>query len=256
MLTQTVPDSAGPEAICPAHPDQPSTGTCGRCGRFFCGQCSRLQGLCWECERRKFVQALPSTSLLARLTQVLMGIRVVPAALSMAIQLWLFIRLEAGLPRLEDAQTHDAVLLALDRPMRVLFLLSAVFFLPWLHYSVRVANALGRSWQCPWWAVLCWFIPLVNLVVAYQSLHRLRANLGIPARDRLLPFFWAASLCSGLAIGLQSDLSRAYPDSVPGLLLLGSAGNALTVAGCVLSVLIIGQTQGLVDARKAGALKV
>ncbi len=206
--------------------------------------------------RRKFIEVLPPTTLLARLTQVFVGVRAIPAASSMAVQLWFYALLSRGTAQLEDAQTHDALLTRLDQPVRVLFLLVALSFLLWLYSTVRVAKALGRSHQNLWWSLICWFIPVVNLVSAYRTLHQLRAGLGAPRRDWRLRFFWAATLCGGLSLGLQSDLFRANPEA-PGswLLLLGAAGNGLHVAGSVLLMLIVGQTQRLVDARKAEALE-
>ncbi|HZI14768.1 MAG TPA: DUF4328 domain-containing protein [Myxococcus sp.] len=255
MSLQPFPATPDLEARCPAHPDQPSANTCGRCGRFVCAQCPRREGLCRTCERRKFIEELPPTTLLARLTQVFVGVRASPAALSMAVQLWFYALLSRGTARLEDARTHDDLLVRLDQPVRVLFLLVALSFLLWLYSTVRVAKALGRSRQHLWWSLICWFIPVVNLVAAYRTLHQLRAGLGAPRRDRLLPFFWAAALSGGLALGLQSDLFRDNPEPGHWLLLLGAAGNGLHVAGSLLLMLIVGQTQRLVDACKAEALE-
>jgi hypothetical protein len=105
--------------------------------------------------------------------------------------------------------------------------LAAACFLIWLHRAVRVARAyaLVPPSSTPLGAVVCWFIPLVNLVKPYdvvQSLYRAsidpdRAPDGDWVRrwPRLFPIWWSsylgAMILTNLFFRSWSDSNLAHP---------------------------------------------
>jgi hypothetical protein len=93
------------------------------------------------------------------------------------------------------------------------WVLRVVLFLLWLHGAVRVALALGtrRPRVTPRDAVLCWFIPLVNLIRPYGVIRSLcRASLPagpdytdwLTREPWLLPAWWATMLTGNLLLNI------------------------------------------------------
>ncbi|MFY2560755.1 DUF4328 domain-containing protein [Corallococcus terminator] len=159
---------------CAQHPDQPATRTCPRCGSFACEQCQqRHAALCASCRARLIQRAFPSVRRWAVVTNWAVGFRAVSAFLS------------------GDAiALHGSSLFFLGMAQLVAELFGVVGFLTWQYRAVRVATQLGVSRASPHWALLCWFIPGLNLFKPYQVLRDLWRDLGGESSRLLLIRAW------------------------------------------------------------------
>ncbi|MEM7479876.1 MAG: DUF4328 domain-containing protein [Acidobacteriota bacterium] len=91
--------------------------------------------------------------------------------------------LVAGIREGRDFSNHlltvsDWTSIGIDLIQGVLFLVTAIFWLRWLHASYKaLERRQGEALRfTPGWAVGYWFIPLVNLLRPYQVMEELRAQ--------------------------------------------------------------------------------
>lgn len=146
--------------LCAVHPDQPSSGTCERCGTFGCTHCL-FQPICASCLARQ-ASELPSLEGRARpATHALITTGVFNAAI--------------GVGELLKGTRPVAVLMwAISILFLPVFVTTIVLFCRWFHLTVRHAHArnllLGVT---PAAAVGSWFIPVLNLVRPFEYTRRM-----------------------------------------------------------------------------------
>lgn len=158
-------------ALCPDHPDRPAETTCNRCGRFVCAECQGGPGgACPSCLQQQLA-ALPSLSGRGRIASTLLYVTA-----GTELMLSLASLLTAG----EEENLAVAIAVGLlGIGLLAVYITTVVFFLRWLHLSVRTANALGHDiGVTPGWAVGWWFIPFANLVKPYHTVRGVLSALG------------------------------------------------------------------------------
>ena len=133
-------------------------------------------------------------------------------------------------------------------------ILAAVFFLVWLHRSVRNLEPLNVEGYpyTPGWAVGWWFIPFANMVMPYLAVHRLwKASVpgfmgehwkDVPVNP-MLPVWWALWLVSNIAAnvalrGFNFD-RLPTPAEMKFSYWSGIVSDATTLAGGLLCIVIV-----------------
>ncbi len=254
MLSQpAVPETA---PVCPDHAGEPTTGTCERCGRFLCNQCTQpAPSLCVPCHARQ-LRTLPHTSGRAKWTRGALYTGVAVAAVTGLLHAWLILNLENGsTPSLEDAQAYDSLNVTLTLASSVVMITTVISYLRWLHLSVKTAVALGVSAEEPRWAVFAWFIPFYNLVKPYEVVRDLWLNLGgAPAQRALLKGWWAAWLIGNGVSNVSASLFNKIGDggiAISTALTVGMISEALSVLSSVLCIRVIEDIESMIAARRA-----
>ncbi|MFP2961810.1 DUF4328 domain-containing protein [Myxococcus sp. 1LA] len=255
MLTQpAVPETA---PVCPDHDGEPSTGTCERCGRFFCAKCRTAQaGVCVACSARQ-VQALPFTR---RRAQFASGALVLSAVLALPVamlNLWLYASLEDGRPSAEDAASYDLMNGLIAIPTLLTMIVTMVLYLRWLRLSVKTSNALGLSNESTGWATFCWFIPFANLIKPFDVVRDLWKGVGgAPENQSMLTAWWATWILGNIINNVSSTLagSDTATSTTLGVSLLGGLiSEGLSVAAAVLCIRVIWDIESQLVARRAEA---
>ncbi|MCP3144067.1 hypothetical protein [Pyxidicoccus xibeiensis] len=168
--------------------------------------------------------------------------------------LWLFLRLDEGVPRTEDAERYDAFILGLETLSRPVSILTVLLLLLWLYSTVKRTRTLGLIDLSPIGAVLGACIPLVSVFVTHVCIRDLRTALGGHSEKWLLPIYWVTLISGQLALFIQEDLFRTDASMVPTGLLVGVAAQALFLMNACIAIRIIGQLQGLLEARQTEAV--
>jgi hypothetical protein len=252
---ETAPVSApSAEAVCPEHPEQSSTGTCPRCGRFVCARCEVREGECVSCQRRQ-VLALPLAGGRARFVTAMLWVCAASSAVMVLLHLWLLGSLDGGTVSVENAEVYDTLSGLIALPATLGFFTAAIVMLTWLHLVVRTARALGRSQEEPRWAVFAWFIPLANLVKPYHVVRDLWVGLGEELEDAsLLPGWWGAWIIGNILSRLEQSLFKQVSDSpsmLSGALISGIVSEAVSLVAAVLCVRVVLGLQQRLDRRRA-----
>lgn len=192
------------------HPEREAESTCKRCGRYVCASCMSSGGLCWECVRQN-AAAVPSAQIRARRATLFLHLWGVVETCNMLLILLSALAMggEDSIESLETLSTLGALLNAVGV---VIFPVTPIVFLMWLHRVVRQMNAWGRDvGATPAWAVGCWFVPFVNLVVPFRVMRSIVDELGDePLADSLPLGVWACTFVLSRVLGrLGAYLSSA-----------------------------------------------
>lgn len=244
------------EAVCPEHPEQSSTGTCPRCGRFVCARCEVREGACVSCQRRQ-VLALPLAGGRARLVTAMLRVCAASSAVMVLLHLWLLGTLDGGSVSVENAEVYDTLNGLVALPSTLGFFIAAIVMLMWLHRVVRTARALGRSQEEPRWAVFAWFIPFANLVKPYHVVRDLWTGLGEELEDTaLLSGWWGAWIIGNILSRLEQTLLKeleSTPSVLTVALITGILSEAVSLLAAVLCVRVVQGLQQRLDRRRAEA---
>jgi hypothetical protein len=235
------------------HSEQPSKGTCRRCGRFVCARCELREGECGSCLHRQ-VQALPLAGGRARLVTSMLWVCGVSSALMVFLHLWLLGSLDGGSVSAENAEVYDTLNGLIALPATLGFFTAAIVMLMWLHLVTRTARALGRSQEEPRWAVLAWFIPFANLVKPFHVVKDLWLGLGEELEDTaLLSGWWGAWIISNILSRLEQTLFKQVSDNpsmLSGALFAGIFSEAVSLLGAVLCIRVVRGLQERLDRRR------
>lgn len=116
--------------------------------------------------------------------------------------------IEQGLYSSRSAAMRDAVMLdQIDRLIGIgggaLFLLTAILFLRWVHRANENARRLGAvdMEYTPGWAVGCYFLPVLYLVMPYQAMREIWNASSSPTAWQSLRGHWIVRLWWGLFLG-------------------------------------------------------
>ncbi|WP_426754182.1 DUF4328 domain-containing protein [Myxococcus sp. Y35] len=254
MLTQPAVPEAAP--ACPDHAGEPSTGTCERCGRFLCAQCTQpVANVCVPCNARQ-VLAMPATRGLAQWARGIFYLGAALSGVAALLNLFLFASLN------EDGQLDNGTATFFGLVTRVvagpqlLFTLTAIaLYLGWLHRSLKTAIAMGLSKESTAWAMFCWFIPLANLFVPLEVVRGLwRAVGGQPRHASRLTAWWATWLMSIVITNVISvALSGGSP--TPTMLSVTALGRfvaeGLMAVAAFLCARVIWDIESMLSARRA-----
>ena len=147
----------------------------------------------------------------------------------------------------------------------VIYIVSAVLFLMWLHRAYRNLPALGaRNLDTtPGWAVGYFFIPFANLVKPFQAVREVwrksepveygsegfvNYHTGTPA---LVGWWWAFWIISNVA-GQASGRASLKAETVNALLMatwVGIVGDALSVIAAVLAIFVVKKIDEMQEAK-------
>ena len=130
-----------------------------------------------------------------------------------------------------------------------IFIATAVCFLVWLYKAYANLPALGSESLIfsPKSAVIGWFIPFVNLVQGYKSVHTLylesqprpntlETGFAIPKSARIVGFWWGAYLLRGIVSRIADRMSEHDFSGAVGWLV---TSELLDIVAAVLCILIV-----------------
>ncbi|ATB43399.1 hypothetical protein CYFUS_008879 [Cystobacter fuscus] len=207
--------NASPELrpLCPAHPETLEVKACERCGSYFCAHCVSSGGRCQECLLH-YMEASPSSK--NRAKRAVLSLRIL-AALGMfklIVNVWGVILWDVVLPSRPDSRYVDIYVPTVwfvAGAFYVLLSLTAVACLMWVHAVVRQMNVWGANvGATPTWAVVCWFVPFVNLIKPLMIVRRIVEELGGRGLVAALKLrvWWGALLLSRILYGVLQSLMR------------------------------------------------
>ncbi len=239
------------QVACPTHPTFKPVGTCSRCGRFVCARCETWGDFCAACEYRQ-LRELPSLRGRGSLTRWSLGLVALSMTLGATLSGWLISKLDGGMAPVDAFMTYERLSRMLTVSVGLATVLSAFFFLRWLHLAVRTAKLLGLApGTTPAWAVAWWFIPLAHLYDPYLVMRGLRRSLGgSPKTGAAVTAWWTAWVLGVITWLIKEYLFLslgAEPLLLVSALLASFTSQVLLTVGALLCMVVIGQIQSLTD---------
>ncbi|MDA1347880.1 MAG: DUF4328 domain-containing protein [Chloroflexi bacterium] len=188
------------------------------------------------------------------------GLAVIAAAVSAVLEIGLLRDLQDG----EAVSVSSAI--ANDNRQRVVsslyfvtFVSTAVAFCFWMHRVSRNLGPLGIEGRrfTPRWAVIWWFVPLMQLFRPYQVVREIWRGSNKEASGRswaLLPWWWAAWLAANAMAFVNS--AAIFRGDEPGMRitvdLVALARLSLMLAGVVLAFVMVRRITVLQDEKYRG----
>lgn len=164
-----------------------------------------------------------------------------------------------------DVDSVDSFLRATGLTQLVLLLLTAVVFLLWLSRAYRNAIAMGirNPRYGTRWAIGCWFVPFVNLVVPKNVSNDVwrgsdpEMAYGDPAFMKrpvaaFIHWWWGIWLLSGLLsrIAANSNYDARNADELRASASLFFAADALSIAAAALAILFVARATARSEERR------
>jgi hypothetical protein len=119
----------------------------------------------------------------------------------------------------------------------------------WLYFFVEAARQLNpeaRHEREAYWSFVGWIAPVVNLWFPYQVVRDAAAAVG--ARTRVLPWWWAGWIVTGVLAAAESVALALSPDDLTPWLIVSAV---LAVATLVTGVLWIRVVSAMTAAARA-----
>lgn len=242
------PPSSQP--VCPEHPERVGVGTCHRCGRFVCQECS-AGPICPSCVKQSLV-SMPGSGTRATAAALFLWMNAAIDVLLIPISAWAI-----ALPGENVARDLLEGLLGLGT--LVAFIGAVIAFLMWLHSAVRQSNALGMEvGVTPGWAVGWWFIPFANLVKPYHTIRGLTSAVGGESLVGSLSIglWWATWIIGNVLGNIEGRMAISEGlTEVPseGARVVGIASAFASAVAAYLCVRIVRGIQGKLDERRRSA---
>lgn len=185
----------------------------------------------------------------ARVVTWLLGIGVaasVALIVSNQLQIELLERASFGIISLEEAEANDLRHSVITGVYAVVRLATVVAFLMWVYRAYANVRAMsGRKVDAsPAWAVVCWFIPVANLVMPYRVVAEIAEKSSGPEHPpmkTLVRGWWLAFVAVGVASWFGNRAVRG--DNAVEQLINASRGDQLTdllgIVAAVLAILVV-----------------
>nr|WP_239013931.1 DUF4328 domain-containing protein [Archangium violaceum] len=243
------------QPLCPAHSEVEAVRTCERCGLYVCARCVRASGNCWECVR-KYAALVPSSAARARWVALFLRILGVLATGHVLLYLW-GILVPGARESTKTLEILGATGTFLNYVSFVVWGVTTVTYLLWLHSVVRQVNAWGRDvGATPTWAVGCWFVPLVNLVKPYRVVRSIVEELGgkpLGASLRLGTWWIAFILSRMLAMqAARMSMRMLHPSLALKVYMVQLVSMICTIVAAFLCIRIVREVQERLEVRRSG----
>lgn len=156
----------------------------------------------------------------------------------------------------ESMKTLETLAMFLTGVRLVLFPLTTVVCLMWIHRVVRQMNAWGTDvGASPAWAVGCWFVPFVNLVKPLRIMQSIVKGLkseGLAASLHL-GLLWGVFFLSRILAGIARRLSvPLLPSSFTvKVYLLETSSWVCTLIAAMLCVRMVREVQVRLESRRS-----
>ncbi|HEY6004407.1 MAG TPA: DUF4328 domain-containing protein [Anaeromyxobacter sp.] len=135
------------------------------------------------------------------------------------------------------------------------FLVTAVAWLFWMHraYGNLARFGTGKTEHSPSWAVISWFIPILNLFRPYTITKELwvrsrGANAAGPAGPGagIVGWWWTLWIINGLLGNVSNAMARSAKGipELQSLTVVGIVGDVLTIGAAVLALVVVRRIDG------------
>jgi len=195
---------------------------------------------------------LPSSTRILRALLGLGALGALVGVLAGISELHLLNRLEAGVTaELErSAEINDLTVMMIGVSQLGLYLITACWFLLWLHRATKCACAIAPDLQStPGWAVGWYFVPVANLWKPFQSMKELSQVSRNPKEwwsvgsDGVLVAWWTLWILAGITGNVSLRLTLAA-DSLPALVgasAVSTVWNAVHLPLCIVAASLVGR---------------
>jgi Domain of unknown function (DUF4328) len=214
----------------------------------------------------------------ARLAVMFLAINIALDLVSVAsllLQAQLLLKVRAGEEITQaEALANDSRLELISWLQAVVYFITTILFLMWIHRAYRNLKALGARTTAysPGWAVGYFFVPFLNLVRPYEVVKEIwrdsNPDVGLPddlVRQRglslgqysstspLIGLWWGFWLASKLITYITSRLSTdaSKPDDILAATYVFILGEALNVVAAIALILVIKRIDGMQEEKHA-----
>jgi hypothetical protein len=160
----------------------------------------------------------------------------------------------------------DPFLVRLAQVQGLVFLVTAVLWLLWLHRAYRNLTLVGSQAtdRTPGWVVGCWFVPILNLVFPYFVMHELwvrsatgnvHAAASVDDPPALMLWWWVTYLLAKVLsqVVLQQAEQATTATASHAVVRLGLYADSLSLLAAILAFRMVAGLDRLQRTRLAGA---